>query len=96
MSTHGISLQLETTARKVMNFKNRPIGTMYDADSIESESFIEVMVLLLKVKNNFAVKEEIENFADKYSFYIGKSVNTIGLEKATAICKEFEVLLSSL
>ena len=96
MSLHSLSLQLETVARKIINFSNRPIGTMYDADSIERGNFIEIMILLLKVKNNFAENEKIENFADRYHSYAGKPMTDIGMECASAIYDEFEALLSSL
>ena len=96
MTIHSIALELEIKARGIMGFHDRPGGTIYDANSIECGSFVDVMVMLLKVKNNFAENLEIDNFADRYHSYDGKSMNEIGLEKVTAIYGEFQALLSAL
>ena len=96
MTLHSLALELETTARKIMNFNDSPIGTIYDSNSIEYENFIEVMVILLKVKNNFTADEKIEIFANKYNPYARKSMNDMGIETANAIYNEFKRLLASI
>lgn len=96
MSPHGLAIALETTARRIMNFNDRPVGTIYNSDSIECGSFVEVMVMLLKVGNSFLIDEKIEIFANKYNSYTGKSINDIGIETATAIYEDFNKLLASI
>ena len=96
MSLHSLALELETTARKIMNFSDRPVEMIYDSNSIEYGNFIEVMVILLKVKNNFTPDEKIERFAKKYNSYAGKSMNDIGIGIADAIYKDFKRLLASI
>ncbi|MBQ2999713.1 MAG: hypothetical protein IJD64_04560 [Clostridia bacterium] len=96
MSLHSLSLDLETTACKIMNFKKRPKGTMFDSDSIERETFVEVMILLLKVKNNFDFNEEIEMFANTYQAYIDKAINVIGIDEANTIYHKFKKLIDAM
>lgn len=96
MSLHSLSLELETTARKIMNFKERPKGTMFDSDSIERETFVEVMILLLKVKNNFEFNEEIEMFANTYQPYVDKAINVIGIDEANIIYHKFKKLIDAM
>lgn len=96
MSLHSLALELETTARKIMHFSDRPVEIIYDSDSIECGNFIEVMVILLKVKNNFTPDEKIERFAKKYNSYVGKSMNDIGIALADVIYNDFRRLFASI
>lgn len=90
MNFHGyIAVPLEAILRRVFGFSDRPLGTVFDADAIESGFFYDAMCLIL-CKNNI---ENWYEFADKYIEMKNKPGNEIGIEKAISVFKEFEELI---
>lgn len=77
-----IALKMENYARDAMKLRKRPIDTRYDADAIETYSYAEVMIILLRIKTKYRYKEKIDEFIEECKPYIGKSASEIGNEKS--------------
>lgn len=72
-NTRNIAIELEHMLRKEFGFPDRPIGTIFDADAIESRMFYDDMILLLH-KNG---KKDSTDFQDKIYEYRGVNMNQI-------------------
>lgn len=88
---HGdIAISLESYARSYFKDIDRPTSKIYDADSIESGNFIEVMIILLRERTEFENEFiEIDDFVKECSRWIGKGGNEIEPETAEALFKRF-------
>lgn len=83
MNFHGwIAIPLENKLRKIFGFDDRPIGTIFDADSIEGGSFYDVMCLIL-------AKEKIEKWEDFANKYSQKDIEKMGIEDQYKVYQEF-------
>ena len=86
-NAHDIAIELEYMLRKEFGFENRPRGTIFDADAIESYMFYDILHLLLYKKSN----QDWCDFINKIFQYKGVSMNKIpGYEQ---IFEEFKLLL---
>lgn len=90
-----IALPLENEARKLLSISDRPVGKIFDADSIEAGYFVEVMITLLHIKNNYAIDPSIKEFILKYRNYSMVSGNAIEESIAREMYSEFENLLNA-
>lgn len=84
-------LALEQSARDVFG-ENHNRNKIYDADSIESGSGLEVMIHLLRNKYGFEYNENIEKFINKYQFYFNKGCQEIGRDNVYEFITEFDSL----
>lgn len=82
-----IAQPLEFYARKALGFHDRPYNTIFDSDSIEMGTFIEVMEFLLEEKG-----KSDSTFINKIKKYKGQSGKDIEDEIAAEIFEEFEKL----
>ena len=94
MNFHDLSLKLENKAREILMYSSRPYSKIFDADSIESGRFAEVMMLLLRIKNNFTCNASIDNFIEKLVPYLNKSGSTLNISKSNDLYDEFLTILS--
>lgn len=90
---NSIAIPLEIKARNIMGVTDRPVNTIFDADIIESHSFIEVMVLLLRLKSNYVYSNLIQNFIEKCIPYFYVNGNKIDKTIANQLFKNFEQLI---
>lgn len=90
---NDIAISLESHARRIMKYTDRPYETIFDADAIESESFFEVMIILLWHKNEYISNDKISNFIKKGKEYIGVSGHKIPNETANKLFEEFKELI---
>lgn len=72
-NAHDIAIELESMLRKEFGFNERPRGTIFDADKIESYMFYDLLYLLLYKKSN----KDWSNFANKTFEYKGINMNKI-------------------
>ena len=94
MNFHDLSLKLENKAREILEYTSRPYGKIFDADSIECGRFAEVMILLLRIKNDFICNDLVDKFIEKVKPYINKAVSALGLSESNALYNEFLTILS--
>lgn len=93
---HGeIAFPLEGKAREVMGLIDRPVGTIFDADSIETGTFAEVMILLLRKKWGYLDSEEVDAFVSGCAPYIQKYASEIPEEKTRSLYHRFKELFES-
>jgi len=87
---HGyIAVPLEGKLRSLFGFRERPVGTVFDADSIENSFFYDAMCLIL-------VRNAVENrtdFMDRYLYLKGKSASEVEIREAIRIYDEFLSLI---
>lgn len=72
-NVHSIAVELESFLRDEFGFNDRPIGTIFDADAIESYMFYDDMVLLLHKKGT----GDFNKFIDDNYEHKGKNMNEI-------------------
>ena len=60
-NVHDIAIELESMLRKEFGFPDRPRGTIFDADAIESRMFYDVMILLLYRKGTKDRKKKMSS-----------------------------------
>lgn len=87
-NVHDIAIELEWMLRKEFNFKKRPRGTIFDADSIESYMFYDILHLLLYRKSS----QDWCEFIDTIFKYKGIDMNQI--PNCDEIFEEFKSLLT--
>lgn len=88
-NAHDVAIELEYMLRKEFGFKDRPRGTIFDADSIELYMFYDDMVLLLYKKG--AVNDPYD-FMDRICQYKGVNMNKI--PSFNEIFDEFKSLIN--
>lgn len=95
---HGdVAIQLEGIGRSYYGWTGRPMTKIFDADAIESGSFVECMTLLLREKTSYNWETEgIDEFLDKCAPYFRKSGNSIDREVAQELFDEFTTLFESM
>lgn len=86
-NVHDIAIELEYMLRKEFGFPDRPRGTIFDADAIESRMFYDVMILLLYKKG----KKDSTRFQDNVLKYQGTNMNQI--PDYESIFEEFKTYL---
>lgn len=94
---HGdVAIELESVAQEFYGDIGRPYSKIYDAAAIESGSFVEVMLQLLREKtqreNNYP---NIDAFAEECAPYLGKNGNDIPKEKAAELLAKFKDLFEN-
>lgn len=87
-NAHDIAIEIEHMLRKEFGFEERPRGTIFDADKIESYMFYDLLYLLLYRKSN----KEWFGFVDKIFEYKGVNMNQI--PEYEKIFEEFKSLLT--
>ena len=87
---NDIAMALESIARNQFGNVDRPFGKIYDADSIETGCFIEVMIILLRLKSKMEDNnDDITEFVKSCSEYLGESGNDIPNETAQNLLDRF-------
>ena len=91
---HGdIAIPLEGIASSYYGDFGRPLTKIYDADAIESGSFVEVMIALLRAKTEMDNGcHEIERFISECRKYYGVNGNEIPKEEAQILFDTFKSL----
>lgn len=92
---NDIALSLEYTARSILN-PGVPYGadnTIYSADSIESGSFAECVVCLLRRKYGYNCNDAIDGYITKLAPVFGKSLHSVDPELIQALLDEFDSLM---
>lgn len=93
---NDIAIPLEYEARKAFGFKDRNRGLMFDADSIELGSFVEVMLMTLYCKNNYMSSLDIASFAEHCRKYFRVKGNGIAKDEAFEMFERFKKLLNTI
>lgn len=86
-NVHDIAIELESMLRKEFGFHDRPRGTIFDADAIESRMFYDVMILLLYRKGT-KDSNKFQNDIFKY-----KGINMNEIPNYESIFEEFKTYL---
>ena len=86
-NVHDIAIELESMLRKEFGFPDRPRGTIFDADAIESCMFYDVMILLLYRKGT-KDSTKFQNDIFKY-----KGINMNEIPNYESIFEEFKTYL---
>lgn len=90
---NDIAIALEGIATRYFGWVGRPMTKIFDADAIESGSFAEDMIILLRVKSDYSNElTDIDEFVVKAGPYVGKNGNTIDNEIAQKLFDEFKRL----
>ena len=91
---HGdIAIALEDIASRHYGDIMRPVNKIYDADSIEQGSFVEVMLLLLRDEIGLDDGiDELDEFERDCAPYLNANGNTIPKEKAQELFDRFKAL----
>ena len=91
---HGdIAIALEDIASRHYGDIMRPVNKIYDADSIEQGSFVEVMLLLLREKVGlYNELDDVNEFERDCAPYFNANGNTIPKETAQELFDRFKAL----
>lgn len=94
-NAHGnIAVPLEFRAQEILNCDSMGVvGTIFQADSIESGTFAEAMIYLLVEYANRQCSEKNEEFIAKLAPFLGKSLNHMDYTEASELFAEFEALV---
>ena len=92
---NDIAIQLERIAREEFEKEHsRPYGKVYDADFIDSYTFAECLILLVRKNMNYRADNEVlEEFVKKCYPLMGKSGSMIEDETAQGLFDEFKRLM---
>lgn len=94
---NDIALKLEGICRSYLKFQGRPMGTIFDADSIETSCFVEVMVYLLRKMTKCSVDNpDVEQFIKNCAPHFCKSGHEIEPVMAEKLISEFSRLFGQL
>lgn len=94
---NDIALNLERIARNEYGFKDRPIDKIFDADMIESCTFVEVMIAILRQKTNMSSNNcDVEKFVEQSARFFNKSGLSIAPEEAEKLYELFEDIYDKL
>ena len=76
---HGdIALPIEMIARRYLGLSGDRRETIFDADAIESEHFVECMSILLRTKSNYSSNNgNLEDFIAECKPYFGVNGHVI-------------------
>ena len=92
---NDIGMELENTARNILN-PGVPYGadyTIYEAGCIESGTFAEVMICLLRHEKGYKENDKIDSFSEKLANIWAKSLHDIEPEYAQKLLDEFNKLI---
>lgn len=90
----AITSPLECTARVIMSFGGRPSGTIFDSDAIRCGRFVEVMILLLRMRTLYSTETDgIAEFVAKCAPYFNKRIDDIPRETVFELYNTFETLI---
>ncbi len=96
-NVHGyIAQPLESYARKEFKIGERPNGKIFDADYIESETFAEVIGIILRKKSEYIYDGEINEFIAKVNKYKLQSLNSIDIFEVKSIFEEFKKIYENI
>ena len=87
-NAHDIAIELEYMLRQEFGFVNRPRGTIFDADAIETYMFYDILYLLLYKKSS----QDWCDFVNKIFEYKGVSMHKI--PNYEEIFEEFKFLIA--
>lgn len=91
---NDIALRLEMESRHIFGDRDRPYTKIYDADSIESGKFAEVMIDALREKTGRENdREDIDSFIKLCSKYVGTSGHQIDQRVAQGLLDRFMELI---
>ena len=89
---NDIALDLETIAKRNMKLNNIE-ETIFYADNIESGTFAEVMLLLLREKTAYKTNDGIKEFSIELKDILGMKGNDINSEVAEELYERFKTLI---
>lgn len=92
LTPKNISLRIENCADAIFSNQYKKLPLHFKDFNISSD-YISRIFELLDVYYKKNLPEQAQAFVMKYSSLRGDSIQKIGVEKADAICKEFEELL---
>ena len=91
---NDIAMRLEYFARDYFKDIDRPSGKIYDSDSIEAQTFAEVMIILVRQISNYTSEnDKVEDFVKQCTPYLGKSGHKIDPEIANHLLDTFYSLV---
>lgn len=94
---NDIAMRLEFFARRFYRCTDRPYGKIYDSDSIEMGTFVEVMIIMVRQKIDFSCEnDDVEQFVDRCAPYFSKSGHDIEPEIANELFDEFFTLMGEI
>ena len=94
---NDISLKLENDARRLFKMESVPREKVFNADGIDTGHFVETMIILLRRTTDYNnYNEEIDNFINKSSKYIGNRANSIPEQEAEDLYATFKSILKSI
>ena len=95
---HDYAFQIEVTVRAIFNCNRYGIGGIADADFIERQPFIAIVMVLGNFYNKIDIsyKDKLDNFFQKYYSEIGKSISEIGEKEIKNIIKDFNYIVSTI
>lgn len=100
-STFYQGKRLETVVCNIFKVKSVQLSDLFggqlNSDFIRKNLFIAISILsgAAYINANDEVKQEINEFFDKNSFNVGKSVSEIGIEESDKIIEEFIKIIKS-
>lgn len=84
-----IAFPLEVVARRVLKLEEGEYrGTIFEADSIEGGTFVEVMLFLLRTELGY--EADLSEFISIAGMYLGKPANEMDFKKAEELFAKFE------
>ena len=89
---NDIALDLETIAKRNLKLDNIE-ETIFYADDIESGTFAEVMLLLLREKTAYKTNDDIKEFSTELKDIFGMKGNNINSEVAEDLYERFKTLI---
>ncbi len=93
---NDIAIVLEMKARHIFGDLDRPYTKIYDADSIETGMFADVMINALREKTGYENdREDVDEFIGVCSRYIGKKGREIDKRVAQGLLNRFLELINN-
>ena len=90
---HGnVAVWLEHEARLLMNYSDRPIDTIFDADNIECESFSLVLMVLALKKQGYILDPQIKSFLKECAKHFFESGRSISEEDVLHLTNQYKSL----
>lgn len=91
---NDIAIPLENVARKMHGDYLRPLGKSYDADAIESGTFAECMIQIVREKTGYTTEDnDVNRFIEKCYSYMGVEGSQIDKHIAQSLFNEFNALI---
>ena len=91
---NDIAIPLEHDARVLYGYPTKRLtDKIFSADQVENGYFAEAMMLLLRFKIDYAVRDDIDDFVKKCAPFIGHQASKIDKHTAAGLYAEFKELL---